>query len=804
MAKKPSIVTVSSGYQGTTTINSNFQALRDAFDNTISRDGSTPNAMDADLDMNSKDILNVKSLSVNGLFINGQVVEPGTINYNGVIKETQVATAGQTVFNLTTVTYTPGINNLSVYVDGEYQNFSNYSETNPTSVTFFSGLTLGAIVDFVVISINSLSGTADATNVTYIPQGAGATTTTVSNKLKETISVKDFGAIGDGVTDNTTAFQNAFNYANSLGGCTIYIPPGRYRKADTAGSRWIMYSNTTLMGAGASSVIFFDDKDTVARSGNDMLYFNNVTNIAFDNFKIEGTALVYTNETNQKQCLTGENVVGLRVTNLIIEKLRYMATAFGYATNVYMSGNQLDYIVRDGLRTVASDNVIITNNILRRVTDDCIAVHSLDAETVPGAGVVISNNVIEACQGIKVLGAKFVTVTGNVLRRCLRGPIDIDIPATGVEGNTHQFSIDVSNNNISDTFGNLGINYTIFVRQNIGKSAGGLGTFPGVNSIPYAYNYNNNIDSGTPVILGQFGIRIANNTINRTLPDGVLYSSWGYGEMFDRNTTNFISDPTVTSTYFQTHGIVVTAPITSMQISGNNISGTGTGFSAILMSIVGSTNRQDYSDTVISYNNIIDCPGAGINLSTLGSGSGAKQIVITNNVFDLDPYFRATSHNSDNTWTSATALPAIYTVNTIGILAGGNSFKNCSESGLNSGAVEELYPNIVYSDFAGSFDNSSNKGVRFLPAANSNIIIPINGDPTSTTFNQIANSVLVKASAKPTTGRYVAGHFVKAVPVTVSGSGGSQYIITGWLRLTTGSGHTLNTDWSEIRCLTGT
>jgi len=66
MAKKPTITTISSGFNSTSEINQNFQALRDAFDNTVSLDGSVPNAMTADFDMNGNDILNAGGLYING------------------------------------------------------------------------------------------------------------------------------------------------------------------------------------------------------------------------------------------------------------------------------------------------------------------------------------------------------------------------------------------------------------------------------------------------------------------------------------------------------------------------------------------------------------------------------------------------------------------------------------------------------------------------------------------------------------------------------------------------------------------
>lgn len=71
MAKKPTVSTITSGYASNTQLNANFEALRDSFDNTLSLDGSTPNSMGADLNLNSNDILNADGIQANSLTIAG-------------------------------------------------------------------------------------------------------------------------------------------------------------------------------------------------------------------------------------------------------------------------------------------------------------------------------------------------------------------------------------------------------------------------------------------------------------------------------------------------------------------------------------------------------------------------------------------------------------------------------------------------------------------------------------------------------------------------------------------------------------
>lgn len=166
-----------------------------------------------------------------GTYDNITGVNSNFVNYT-VQEEVITATAGQTVFNLSTINYTPGTNSLSVYIDGVNQYVGDsYLETDSNTVTFTAGLHVGAEVKFTT-AVQTTTGAVDASIVSYDPPFTGAVAQTVQTKLEQYVSVKDFGAVGDGVADDTAAINAAISYAstaiNGATGMSVYFPTGTY------------------------------------------------------------------------------------------------------------------------------------------------------------------------------------------------------------------------------------------------------------------------------------------------------------------------------------------------------------------------------------------------------------------------------------------------------------------------------------------------------------------------------------------------------------------------------------------------
>ena len=152
----------------------------------------------------------------------------GTINEVGFTRWRQVATASQTVFSGAgsygnTLSFVP--NREQVYLNGVLQqiNADYTSATDGLSITFNTGLTVGDIVDIVCINNLVQNSTTNSADFDFVQAGTGAITRTVESKLRDVVSVKDFGAVGDGVADDTAAIQAAIDAHKC-----VFFPEGIY------------------------------------------------------------------------------------------------------------------------------------------------------------------------------------------------------------------------------------------------------------------------------------------------------------------------------------------------------------------------------------------------------------------------------------------------------------------------------------------------------------------------------------------------------------------------------------------------
>lgn len=179
-----------------------------------------------------------------GTYDNITGVNSNFVNYT-IQEEVQTATAGQTVFDLATINYTPGGNSLSVYVDGVNQYVGDsYLETDSDTVTFTTGLHAGAEVKFTT-AVPISTGAVAASNVST---AAGISVQSFINRF---VYAQDYASLQD-------ALDAAFALYGE--GCYVSVAPG-YTETLTADlvlsnpNVGIVFTGSALIEQGAYKVV---------------------------------------------------------------------------------------------------------------------------------------------------------------------------------------------------------------------------------------------------------------------------------------------------------------------------------------------------------------------------------------------------------------------------------------------------------------------------------------------------------------------------------------------------------------------
>ena len=316
--------------------------------------------------------------------------------------------------------------------------------------------------------------------------------------------VTAFGAVGDGVTDDTDAFQNVFDYVNSVGGGIVLVPPGTYLIDGPS-----MYSNTTLLGVGRGASILkqkdgsTDHKYCLLINDVDGSGATNVENIRIADIGFLG--LVETLgfiEHNHLLAMNG-------VSSVIVERCDF--TGF-QSDGIYVGQGSINVSA-----LVHNDNVVIRNCTFDGVNND----NRNAISVVDGDGITISTNTFQNCTRSNQPGA--IDLEPDATTAIIKNILISQNILTGIGGNVAAIALTVLYS-LTDPVANITITANSISDSNNGilaQVAGTTATSPDANIL---INDNNCFDlTGRPiVVLRCKGVRIVGNRFADTTSEALI------------------------------------------------------------------------------------------------------------------------------------------------------------------------------------------------------------------------------------------------------------------------------------------
>ncbi|KAI3446469.1 hypothetical protein Pfo_003134 [Paulownia fortunei] len=227
----------------------------------------------------------------------------------------------------------------------------------------------------------------------------------------KTINVLSFGAKGDGSTDDTKAFQNAWKQAcSSLEDVIFVIPQSKSYLLKPLRFSGPCKSHITMEIAGA--IIASDDRSDYSKDGRHWLIFDSVENLVVEGGgTINGNGNIWWQNSckinKAKPCkdaptaLTFYKCTNLVVKNLKIQNAQQIHVSFEKCTNVQASKLVVNAPEKspntDGIHVTGTQNIQISSCTIG-TGDDCISivsgsqkVQATDITCGPGHGISIGS-----------------------------------------------------------------------------------------------------------------------------------------------------------------------------------------------------------------------------------------------------------------------------------------------------------------------------------------------------------------------------------------------------------------------------
>ena len=214
-----------------------------------------------------------------------------------------------------------------------------------------------ALYKYYIILIREDNGNISASESNNLCLSIGNLSSVV--KKSAYINVVNYSAVGDGVTDDAPAIQNAFNACNNAGGGIVYFPAGTYR----INNQLIFYSNMKIIMAEGAVILRGAEKNGIYYSHctNSTLEYNGVHDVVF-----EGGILDL--GTNIAQGGLGIGII--HGYNITIRNMTFKHVNKGY--------HSLDICC---CKNVTVENCIFTDMLTDTDYGECIQIDSADSKT---------------------------------------------------------------------------------------------------------------------------------------------------------------------------------------------------------------------------------------------------------------------------------------------------------------------------------------------------------------------------------------------------------------------------------------
>ncbi|MFM0151452.1 right-handed parallel beta-helix repeat-containing protein [Paraburkholderia sediminicola] len=417
----------------------------------------------------------------------------------------------------------------------------------------------------------------------FLQDGIAAIFRTFQDKMRDSVSVKDWGAKGDNVTDDTAAIMAAAAAAKTKSK-DLYFPAGNYLH-----SSLITLDSILAYGNGARTQLIATD--TTATNPQHAVVLTG-TAPGLRSMRVTTTWASGRQSNDNAASVLVSNADDFEVVGVRTVGSANVGIGLRGATNGMVNRCRVRTSLADGIAVLDScSDLTISANLVDSSGDDCISVVS-GSTVMLSTRIAISGNVVKngGARGVTVAGGDTIGITGNVIFNATNAGVQLCVDAShSTQGATN---IAVNGNNIIS----CGSNNPYYGAVNVVGSA----AYP-----------------ASDIVIAGNNIRNSNNDAIQLGAGGGVYVS---NVVVDGNNIN-------TSTN-QKNGVFISGAA-DVSITSNKIRGVG---QAVLCALGGGTlSIQNNSSRALNPGNV-----NFYDTITVNGGSTFDAIIVTGNI-DVAP-----------------------------------------------------------------------------------------------------------------------------------------------------------------------